>query len=109
MGKTTELSNEDRDKTCTRHKTISKKPGEEVTTAGAIIWKLKKYQMIFSHPWSPHGVRMIMIMMRIKPTQEELVNDLKAVGTTATKNTITLRCNGVKSCSKALLLKKAHG
>ena len=45
-------------------------------------------------------------------TQEELVNDLKAVGTTVTKRTIsnTLHCEGLKSCCahKVPLLKKAH-
>ena len=47
-------------------------------------------------------------------TQEELVNDLKAVGTTVTKRTIsnTLHREGLKSCCalQALqpLLKKAH-
>ena len=45
-------------------------------------------------------------------TQEELVNDLKAVGTTVTKRTIsnTLHREGLKSCCacKVPLLKKAH-
>ena len=45
-------------------------------------------------------------------TQEELVNDLKAVGTTVTKRTIsnTLYREGLKSCCmrKVPLLKKAH-
>ena len=45
-------------------------------------------------------------------TQEELVNDLKAVGTTVTKRTFsnTLHREGLKSCwaRKLLLLKKAH-
>jgi len=54
---------------------------------------------------------MIMRKVRDQPrtTQEELVNDLKAVGTTVTKQTIdnTLRRNGLKSC-KVPLLKKAH-
>ncbi|KAI4872913.1 hypothetical protein NFI96_005295 [Prochilodus magdalenae] len=47
-----------------------------------------------------------------KTTWGELVNDLKAGGTTITKKTIgnTLHHNGLKSCSahKAPLLKKAH-
>ena len=45
-------------------------------------------------------------------TQEELVNDLKAVGTTVTKRPIsnTLHREGLKSCCacKVPLLKKAH-
>ena len=45
-------------------------------------------------------------------TQEELVNDLKAVGTTVMKRTIsnTLHREGLKSCCtrKVPLLKKAH-
>ncbi len=49
-----------------------------------------------------HGVRMIMRKVRDQPrtTREELVNDLKAVGTTVTKQNIgnTLRRNGLK-CS----------
>src|SRR4029434_10195137 len=45
-------------------------------------------------------------------TQGELVNDLRAAGTTVTKKTIgnTLRRNGLKYCStrKVPLLKEAH-
>ena len=47
-----------------------------------------------------------------RTTQGELVNDLKAAGTTVTKKTIgnTLRRNGLKYCStrKVPLLKEAH-
>ena len=47
-----------------------------------------------------------------RTTLEELVNDLKAVGTTVTKRTIsnTLHREGLKSCyaRKVPLLKKAH-
>ncbi|MCJ8744951.1 hypothetical protein PDJAM_G00124650 [Pangasius djambal] len=63
---------------------------------------------------SPRGVAMIMRTVRNRPatTQRELVNDLKAAGTTVTRKTIgsTLRRNGLKSCSarKVPLLKKAH-
>ncbi len=101
------------------YKTISKKLGEKETTVGAIIWKWKKYKTI-NRPRSgapckisPHGVWMIMRKVRDQPrtTQEELVNDLKAVGTTVTKQTIgnTLRRNRLKSCStrKVPLLKAA--
>ena len=45
---------------------------------------------------------MMMRKVRDQPstTQEELVNDLKAVGTTVTKRTIsnTLHCEGLKTC-----------
>ena len=57
---------------------------------------------------------MIMRKVRDQPstTQEELVNNLKAVGTTVTKRTIsnTLHREGLKSCCarKVPLLKKAH-
>ena len=57
---------------------------------------------------------MMMRKVRDQPsaTQEELVNDLKAVGTTVTKRTIsnTLHREGLKSCCtrKFPLWKKAH-
>ena len=57
---------------------------------------------------------MMMRKVRDQPstTQEELVNDLKAVGTTVTKRTIStsLHLEGLKSCCvhKVPLLKKAH-
>ena len=57
---------------------------------------------------------MMMRKVRDQPstTQEELVNDLKAVGTTVTKRTIsnTLHREGLKSCCgrKVPLLKKTH-
>ena len=56
---------------------------------------------------------MMMRKVRDQPstTQEELVNDLKAVGTTVKKRTIsnTLHREGLKSCcGKVPLLKKAH-
>ena len=66
------------------------------------------------HKLSPHGISMIMRKVRDQPstTQEELVNDQKAVGTTVTKITIsnTLHREGIKSCCarKVPLLKKAH-
>ena len=57
---------------------------------------------------------MMMGKVRDQPstTQEELVNDLKAVGTTVAKRTIsnTLHCEELKSCCarNVPLLKKAH-
>ena len=60
------------------------------------------------------GISMMRRKVRDQPstTQEELVNDLKAVGTTVTKRTIsnTLHREGLKSCCtrKDPLLKKAH-
>ena len=63
---------------------------------------------------SPLGISMMMRKVRDQPStsQEELVNDLKAVGTTVTKRTIsnTLHREGLKSCCarKVPLLKKAH-
>ncbi|KAJ8375558.1 hypothetical protein SKAU_G00061380 [Synaphobranchus kaupii] len=127
MGKTKELSKDVRDKIVDLHKagmgykTISKQLGEKETTVGAIIRKWKKHKMTINRPRSgaprkisPCGVSMIMRKVRDQPrtTRKELVNDLKAAGTTVTKKTIgnTLRRNGLKSCSarKVPLLKKAH-
>ena len=58
-------------------------------------------------------ISVMMRKVRDQPstTQVELVNDLKAVGTTVTKRTIsnTLHRDGLKSCAgKVPLLKKAH-
>ena len=92
------------------YKTIGKKLGEKDTTVGAIIRKWKKHKMTVYLPRSgaprkisPRGVSRIMRKVRdqTRTTREELVNDLKAAGTTVTKKTIgnTLRRNGLKSCS----------
>ncbi|XP_074551362.1 uncharacterized protein LOC141808592 [Halichoeres trimaculatus] len=127
MFKTKELSKDVRDKIVDLHKagtgykTISKKLNEKVTTVGAIIRKWKKYNMTVNPPRprapckiSPRGVSVIMRKIRdqLGTTREELINDLKAAGTTITEKTIgnTLRRNGLKSCSarKVPLLKKAH-
>ncbi len=101
------------------YKTIAKQLGEKVITVGAIIHKWKKHKITVNLPWSgapckisPRGVSMIMRTMRNQPrtTREDLVNDLKAAGTIVTKKTIgnTLHREGLKSCSKVPLLKKAH-
>ncbi len=125
MGKTKELSKDIRDKIVDLHKagmgykTISKQIGKKGTTIGAIIRKWEKIQNTISQPWSGapckillHGVRMIMRKVSPELHGEELVNDLKAVGTTITKQNIgnTLRCNGLKSCSahKVPLLKNRY-
>ena len=80
------------------YKKISKQLGEKLTTVGAIIRKWKKYKVTVNLPWSgaprkilPRGISMMMRKVRDQPstTQEELVNDLKAVGTTGTKRTIS--------------------
>ena len=127
MGKTKELSKDIRDKIVDLHKAgmgykkISKQLGEKLTTVGAIIRKWKKHKVTANLPRSgaprkisPRGISMMMRKVRDQPStiQEELVNDLKAVGTTVTKRTIsnTLHREGLKSCCahKVPLLKKAH-
>ena len=127
MGKTKELSKDIRDKIVDLHKAgmgykkISKQLGEKLTTVGAIIRKWKKHKVTTNLPRSgaprkisPRGISMMMRKVRDQPstTQEELVNDLKAVGTTVTKRTIsnTLHREVLKSCCarKVPLLKKAH-
>ena len=127
MGKTKELSKDIRDKIVDLHKAgmgykkISKQLGEKLTTVGAIIRKWKKHKVTANLPRSgaprkisPRGISMMMRKVRDQPstTQEELVNDLKAVGTTVMKRTIsnTLHREGLKSCCarKVPLLKKAH-
>ena len=103
------------------YKKISKQLGEKLTTVGAIIRKWKKHKITANLPRSgaprkisPRGISMMMRKVRDQPstTQEELVNDLEAVGTTITKRTISnaLHREGLKSCCmrKVPLLKKAH-
>ena len=123
MSKTKELSKDIRVKIVDLHKAgmgykkISKQLGEKLTTVGAIIRKWKKYKVTANLPRSgalckilPCGISMMMRKVRDQPstTQEELVNDLKAV----TKRTIsnTLHREGLKSCCahQVPLLKKAH-
>ena len=127
MGKTKELSKDIRDKIIDLHKAgmgykkISKQLGEKLTTVEAIHRKWKKHKVTANLPRSgaprkisPRGISMMTRKVRDHPstTQEELVNDLKAVGTTVTKRTIsnTLHREGLKSCCacKVPLLKKAH-
>ena len=127
MGKTKELSKDIRNKIVDLHKAgmgykkISKQLGERLTTVGAIIRRWKKHKVTANLPQSgaprkisPRGISMMMRKVRDQPstTQEELVNDLKAVGTTVSKRTIsnTLHREGLKSCCtrKVPLLKKAH-
>ena len=127
MGKTKELSKDIRDNIVELHKAgmgykkISKQLGEKLTTVGAIIRKWKKHKVTGNLPRSgaarkilPRGISMMMRRVRDQPsnTQEEVFNDLKAVGTTVTKRTIsnTLHREGLKSCCarKVPLLKKAH-
>ena len=127
MGKTKELSKDIRDKIVDLHKAgigykkITKQLGEKLRTVGAIIRKWKKHKVTTNlprsgapHKISPRGKSMLMKKVRDQPstTQEELVNDLKAVGATVTKWTIskTLHREGLKSfCARKVpLLKKAH-
>ena len=127
MGKTKELSKDIRDQIVDLHKAgmgykkISKKLGEKLTTVGSIIRKWKKHKVTANLPQSgaprkilPCGISMMMRKVRDQPstTQEDLVNDRKAVGTTVTKITIsnTLHHEGIKSCCtrKFPLLKKIH-
>ena len=122
MSKTNELSKDIRDKIVDLQKDVmGKQLGEKLTTVGAIIRKWKKHKVTANLPQSgaprkisPRGISMRMRKVRDQPstTQEELVDDLKAVGTTVTKRTIsnTLHHEGLKSCCvrKVPLLKKAH-
>ena len=104
MGKTKELSKYIRDKIVDLHKAgmgckkISKQLGEKLTTVGEMIRTWKKHEVTANLPWSgaphkisPRGISMMMRKVRDQhsTTQEELVNDLKAVGTTVTKRTIS--------------------
>ena len=127
MGKAKELSKDISDKIVDLHKAgmgnmkISKQLGEKLTTVGAIIRKWKENKVTANLPRSgaprkisPRGISMMMRKVRNQPsnTQEELVNDLKAVWTTVAKRPIsnTLHREGLKSCCmcKVPLLKKEH-
>ena len=72
------------------YKKISKQLGEKLTV-GALIRKWKKHKVTANLPRSgpprkisPHGISMMMrkVMDQPSTTQEELVNELKPVGTT---------------------------
>ena len=121
MGKTKELSKITRYKIINLHmagmgyKKISKQLGEKLTTVGAIIRKWKKHKVTANLPRSgapckisPRGISIMMRKVRDQPstTQKEFVNDLKAVGTTVTKKTVsnTLHCEGLKSCCAPMFL-----
>ena len=127
MAKTKELSMDIRDKIVDLHKAgmgykrIGKQLGEKRSTVGAVIRKWKKHHTTANlpRPGPPHkiwpgGVSLIMPTVRNHPktTRGELMNQLKAAGTTVTKETVgnTLRHHGLKSCSarKVPLLKKKH-
>src|SRR4029434_10988746 len=126
MGKTKELSKDVRDKIVDLHKsgmgykTTGKQLGEKQTTIGAIVRKWKQHQTTVHRSRSgapckisPRAVSVIIRKVQNNPrtTQGELVNDLKAAGTTVTKKTIgnTLRRNGFKYCTRKVpLLHEAH-
>ena len=109
MGKRRELSEDIRDKNVDLHKAgmgykkISKQLAEKLTTVGAIIRKWKKHKVTANLPRSgapckilPRGISTMMRKVRDQPstTQEELVNDLKAVETTVTKRWPHTLCFG---------------
>src|SRR4029434_4047604 len=122
MGKTKELTKDVRDKIVDLHKAgMGYKTIGKQTTIGAIIRKWKQHQTTVNRSRSgapckisPCALSVIIQNVQNNPrtTQGELVNDLKAAGTTVTKKTIgnTLRRNGLKYCStrKVPLLKEAH-
>lgn len=95
MGKTNELPKDDRDKTEDLvNKTISKKFEEKGKAVDVVIWKRTKHKIIINCPQSgalcnmlPHGVRMIIwqVLDQPKTAWEELLNDLKATGTSVSK------------------------
>ncbi|KAI5094276.1 hypothetical protein C0J45_16000, partial [Silurus meridionalis] len=98
MAKTKELSKfVDLQKAGMDYKTIAKQLGKKVTTVGEIIRKWKKHKITVHLPQSgspckisPHGVPMIMRMVRNQPITKwkYFVNDLKAAGTIVTNKTI---------------------
>ena len=126
MGKMKELSKDIKDKIVYLHKIgmgynmIGKHLGEKKSTVG-VIRKWKKHQLIINLPCSGAlrkisqcRVNPMMRKVREQPRSmwQELVDDLKAAGTTVIKMTIsnTLRRSRLKSYNahKVFLLKKAH-
>ena len=97
MGKTKELSKDIRDKIVDLrkagmgYKKISKQLGEKLTTVGAIIRKWKKHKVTanFLRSGAPRKISMMIRKVRDQPSTTQLVNDLKAVGTTVMKRTIS--------------------
>src|SRR4029434_4173498 len=100
MGETKALTKDVRDKIVDLHKagmghkTTGKQLGEKQTTIGAIIRKWKPHQTTVSRSRSgppcmisPRVVSVIIRKVQNNPrtTQGELLNDLKAAGTTVTK------------------------
>ena len=89
---------------------ISKRIGEKDSTVGVIIRKWKKRELTLDLSWSgaprkisQQGIKLMMRKVReqLRTLQQELVDDIKAAGTTITKITITntLHQSGLKSCS----------
>ncbi|KAK3564445.1 hypothetical protein QTP86_020384 [Hemibagrus guttatus] len=111
MGKTKELSKEVKDKAGMGYKTISKKLGEKETEE---IQNNQQSSLFWSSMQDlPHGVRMLMRKVRVqaRTTQEELVNDLRAVGTKVTRQNTgnnTLPWIEILQYLQGPLLKKAH-
>ena len=79
------------------YKKISKQLGEKLTTVGEIIRRWKKHKVTSNlprsgapHKISPRGISMMMRKVKDQPstTQEELVNDLKAVEPSVTHYTV---------------------
>lgn len=70
------------------HKTIRRKLGEKVTTVSVVFQKWKKHKMTIGRlqcgAFASYGEDDHVP----KSTQEELVNDIKVVVTTVSKNTV---------------------
>ncbi|KAI4892864.1 hypothetical protein NFI96_000757 [Prochilodus magdalenae] len=127
MGKTKEHSKAIRDKIVEGHKagrgykTLSKELGLHVSTIGSIIRKWKAYGTTVNHPRpgqpfkvSSRAEARLVRMVKADPriTRRELQEDLMAVGTLVSNNTISniLYRNGLRSrrARKVPLLSKRH-